>query len=401
MELRDIAALVQPGDRRAVLLVLDGLGGLPRESGGKTELETARTPHLDRLVRHGGCGLHVPVAPGVTPGSGPGHLALFGYDPLRYRVGRGVLEALGVGYELGPGEVAARGNFCTLDEQGRVADRRAGRIATEDAAPLVELLDGIRIEGAEVTVRAVKEHRFLLVLRFPEPVEAEVSDTDPGRAGEPPGEPRPLGENSREVAEAAARWLEEARDRLATEAGADMVLLRGFSTLPDWPSFPEVFGMSAVALAAYPMYRGVARLVGMEARSVSDGLGPLLEALPGALEEHEFVFLHVKGTDRAGEDGDFEGKVALIEEVDGRLPEILGAGPDVLLVTGDHSTPAEMRRHSWHPVPFLLYGGEGRTGVARSFGESACSRGIHGTVRGCELMPMLAARAGRFGKFGA
>lgn len=401
MELRDLAALVQPGDRRAVLLVLDGLGGLPREAGGKTELETARTPHLDRLVRHGGSGLHVPVASGVTPGSGPGHLALFGYDPLRYRVGRGVLEALGVGYELGPGEVAARGNFCTLDEQGRVADRRAGRISTEDAAPLVDLLDGIRIEGAEATVRTVKEHRFLLVLRFPGAVEAEVSDTDPGRIGELPGEPRPLGEASRDVAKAAARWLEEARSRLEGRPEADMVLLRGFSTLPDWPSFPDVFGMSALALAAYPMYRGVARLVGMEARPVSDGLDSLVEALPGALAEHAFVFLHVKGTDRAGEDGDFDAKVALIEEVDERLPEILSAEPDVLLVTGDHSTPATMRRHSWHPVPFLLYGGDGRAGVARSFGESECSRGIHGVVRGCELMPMVAARAGRFEKFGA
>ena len=401
MELRDLAELVQPGERRAVLLVLDGLGGLPREPGGRTELETARTPHLDRLARHGGCGLHVPVSPGVTPGSGPGHLALFGYDPLRYRVGRGVLEALGVGYELGPGEVAARGNFCTLDDRGRVADRRAGRITTEDAAPLVELLNGIRVEGAESAVRVVKEHRFLLVLRFPSPVEAEVSDTDPGRAGEPPGEPRPLGEASREVAEAASRWLEEARRRLEGQAGADMVLLRGFSTLPDWPRFPDVFGMSALALAAYPMYRGVARLVGMEARAVSDGLDALLEGLPRALEEHDFVFLHVKGTDRAGEDGDFDDKVRLIEEVDERLPEILDAGPDVLLVTGDHSTPATMRRHSSHPVPFVLHGGDGRTGAARSFGESECSRGLHGVVRGCELMPMVAARAGRFEKFGA
>lgn len=401
MELRDLAALVQPAERRAVLLVLDGLGGLPAEPGGETELEAARTPHLDRLVRRGGSGLHVPVAPGVTPGSGPGHLALFGYDPLRYRVGRGVLEALGVGYDLSPGEVAARGNFCTLDESGRVADRRAGRISTEDAAPLVELLDGVRVEGAESEVRAIKEHRFLLVLRFPEPVEAEVSDTDPGRPGELPGEPRPAGAGSRPVAEAAARWIDAARERLAGRSEADMVLLRGFSTLPDWPAFPEVFGMRALALAAYPMYRGVARLVGMEARAVDDGLDPLVEALPEALEEHDFVFLHVKGTDRAGEDGDFDAKVATIEAVDARVPDLLRAGAHVLLVTGDHSTPATMRRHSWHPVPFVLHGGDGRAGEAGSFGESECRRGVHGIVRGCELMPMVAARAGRFGKYGA
>lgn len=401
MELRDLAALVQPTDARVVLLVLDGLGGLPREPGGETELEAADTPHLDRLARRGGCGLHVPVAPGVTPGSGPAHLALFGYDPLRYRIGRGVLEALGIGYDLGPRDVAARGNFCTLDEEGRVADRRAGRISTEAAAPLVELLDGIRVEGVEATVRAVREHRFLLVLRFPEPVRAEVTDTDPGRTGEPPGEPRARDEESRAVAEAAARWLQAARERLGDRDEADMVLLRGFSTLPDWPPFPEVFGMRALALAAYPMYRGVARLVGMEARSVEDGLDPLFGALPAALEDHEFVFLHVKGTDRAGEDGDFDRKVSVIEEVDARVPELLDTGPDVLLVTGDHSTPATMRSHSWHPVPFLLHGGPGRRETAGSFGETACAGGIHGLVRGRELMPLVAARAGRIGKYGA
>ncbi len=401
MELRDLAALVQPSDDRVVLLVLDGLGGLPTEPNGKTELETARTPHLDQLVRRGGTGLHVPVARGVTPGSGPGHLALFGYDPLRYRAGRGVLEALGIGRELAPGEVAARGNFCTLDADGRVADRRAGRISTEDAAPLVELLDGVSVEGVEASVHAIKEHRFLLVLGFGEAVEADVDDTDPGRSGAPPGEPEARGEGSRPVARAARAWIAGARERLAGREEADMVLLRGFSTVPDWPRFPEVFGMRSLALAAYPMYRGVARLVGMEARAVDDGLDPLLEALPGALEEHEFVFLHLKGTDRAGEDGDFDARVELIEAVDERVPELLAAGPDVLLVTGDHSTPAALRRHSWHPVPFLLAGGRGRRGVARAFGESECARGIHGIVRGHELMPMAAALSGRIGKYGA
>lgn len=402
MELRDLAALIQPTDARVVLLVLDGLGGLPREAGGETELEAAETPQLDRLLREGGGGLHVPVAPGVTPGSGPGHLALFGYDPLRYRIGRGVLEALGIGHDLGPREVAARGNFCFLDEAGRVEDRRAGRISTEDAAPLVELLDGIRVDDAEVAVRAVKEHRFLLVLRFPEPVRsAGVTDTDPGRTGEAPGEPRALDEDSRRVARAAAEFLEEARRRLADRDEANMVLLRGFATVPDWPPFPEVFGMRALALAAYPMYRGVARLVGMEARAVEEGLGPLFGQLPAALEEHEFVFLHVKETDRAGEDGDFDRKVAVIEEVDARVPELMEAGPDVVLVTGDHSTPAALRSHSWHPVPFLLHGGPGRREAVRSFGETECARGVHGIVRGRELMPLVAARTGRFEKFGA
>ncbi len=401
MELRDIASLVQPSDRTVVLLVLDGLGGLPREPGGPTELEAARTPELDALARAGGCGLHEPVAPGVTPGSGPGHLALFGYDPLRYRIGRGVLEALGIGFDLREGDVAARGNFCTLDEEGRVADRRAGRIATEDARPLVELLDGIEVEGVEVLVRTVKEHRFLLVLRFPEPVGSSVADTDPGRPGEPPGTPEAGDEASEPAARAVRAWLEAARERLADRAEADGVLLRGFSRRPDWPLFPEVFGMRSLAVAAYPMYRGVARLVGMEAETAGDGPEGAVAAAAAGLSDHDFVFAHVKGTDRAGEDGDFERKAALIEETDALVPDLLDAGADVLLVTGDHSTPARMRRHSWHPVPFLLAGGEGRRGPAPSFGESACTRGVHGLRRGRELMPLAAARSGRLAKFGA
>lgn len=381
--------------------MLDGLGGLPREPGGPTELEAARTPELDTLARAGSCGLHEPVAPGVTPGSGPGHLALFGYDPLRYRTGRGVLEALGVGFDLRETDVAARGNFCTLDDDGRVVDRRAGRISTADARPLVETLDAIEVEGVEVLVRTVKEHRFLLVLRFPEPVGAGVTDTDPGRTGEPPGRPEARDEASERAARAVRSWLESARERLADRDGADGVLLRGFARRPDWPRFPEVFGMRSTAVAAYPMYRGVARLVGMEAVEAGDGPEGAISAAEERLEEHDFVFAHVKGTDRAGEDGDFDRKAAIIEEADARVPRLFEAGADVLLVTGDHSTPARMRRHSWHPVPFLLAGGEGRRGPAVSFGESACAGGVHGLRRGRELMPLAAARAGRLSKFGA
>ncbi len=381
--------------------MLDGLGGLPREAGGPTELEAARTPELDALARAGACGLHEPVAPGVTPGSGPGHLALFGYDPLRYRIGRGVLEALGIGFDLRPSDVAARGNFCTLDAEGRVADRRAGRISTEDARPLVEALDAIEVEGVEVFVRTVKEHRFLLALRFDEPVGADVADTDPGRTGEPPGTPEARDEASAPAARAARAWLEAARERLAGLEGADGVLLRGFSSQPDWPAFPEVFGMRSLAVAAYPMYRGVARLVGMDAEAAGDGPEGAVAAAAAGLTDHDFVFAHVKGTDRAGEDGDFERKAAVIEEADALVPDLLDAGADVLLVTGDHSTPALMRRHSWHPVPFLLAGGEGRSGQAAAFGESACARGAMGLRRGRELMPLAAARAGRLARFGA
>jgi 2,3-bisphosphoglycerate-independent phosphoglycerate mutase len=405
VDLTDVASLSAPDGEKILLLVVDGLGGLPLEPGGLTELETARTPNLDALVAVGDLGLHTPVAPGITPGSGPGHLALFGFDPLRYSIGRGVLSALGIEFPLQPGDVAARGNLCTVDDAGLVMDRRAGRIPTEEAAPLCELLAGIQVEGAEVFVQPVKEHRFLLVLRTAEPSGAEIGDTDPGRAGLPPREVRADSPVSAPAAAAARAWLSQVPDVLAGQPRANMALLRGFAALPDWPRFPDVFRMRSVAVAAYPMYRGVARLVGMDAVTVEESLDALVEAVESRLEEYDFFFLHVKGTDKAGEDGDFDRKVRIIEEVDALVPKLRKTGIGVLLVTGDHSTPALMRSHSWHPVPFLLAGGPGRgwDPGARpgKFGETDCGRGSLGRIRGCELMPLAAARAGRLGKYGA
>ncbi len=402
MDLRDVQKLAQPADSKALLLVLDGLGGLPREAGGPTELEAAMTPNLDALTARGDLGLQVPVAVGITPGSGPGHLALFGYDPLVYRIGRGVLEALGVGFDLRPGDVAVRGNLCTVDPAGRIVDRRAGRISTEDAIPVVEAMDGIEVPGGEVLVRPVKEHRFLLVVRPDEPSTAEIGDTDPGRTGVEPLGIKAAAAASEPAARLARAWLERVPDVLAGHDPANMGLLRGFAQLPDWPRFPEVFGWRSLAIAAYPMYRGVARLVGMDAVEVPDSPDALAPALEAARDEYDFFFLHVKGTDKAGEDGDFDLKVATIEQVDAVLPQILEAGPEVVLVTGDHSTPAVMRSHSWHPVPFLMAGGPGRGEPDfPSFGETACRSGSIGLIRGCELMPLLAARAGRLMKFGA
>lgn len=401
MKLEDLRELAQPAESKLLLLVLDGVGGTPMEPGGPTSLEAAATPHMDELARGNMCGLHEPVAAGVAPGSGPGHLALFGYDPLRYRVGRGVLEALGIGYDLAPREVAARGNFCFLDEQGRVADRRAGRISTEAAAPLCDLLDGVEVDGAEVTVRQVKEHRFLLALRFPEPVPVDLPDTDPGRTGTPPLEVEAGSPGSEAVARAVREWLRGAEQLLADRDEADAVLLRGFDRRPDWPLFPDVFGMRALGVAAYPMYRGVARLVGMEAVAVEDGLDPLAGELEERVDDHDFFFLHVKAPDRAGEDGDFDRKVAVIEEADAVVPRLLDVGPDVVLITGDHSTPALLRRHSSHPVPYLLAGEAVRPSGADGFGESACRLRGEGLRRGCELLPLAAAAAGRLRKFGA
>jgi 2,3-bisphosphoglycerate-independent phosphoglycerate mutase len=401
MDLEQIGQLAQDSERKVLLYVLDGLGGLPMEPGGLTELEAAATPNMDELAHAGSCGLHEPVAPGVTPGSGPGHLALFGYDPLRYETGRGVLSALGVEFPLQSSDIAARGNFCTLDAEGLVTDRRAGRIASEDAEPLVEALDAIELDGAEVFVRHVKEHRFLLVIRPEEPVGPDLADTDPGRTGVPPETVRALNAPSRPAVELVGAWLDAARDVLADQPHANMGLLRGFSSLPAWPTFPDTFGMRAFGAAAYPMYRGVARLVGMEARAVSEEPESLVHELQKRFDDYDFFFLHYKPPDKAGEDGDFDQKVAYIEAADRIVPGLIEAGPDVVLITGDHSTPALLRSHSWHPVPFLLYGGVGRSDSARRFGDRDCASGSMGLRRGRDLMPLAAARAGRLAKFGA
>ncbi len=404
MDLTDVAALAQPTGEKIMLLVLDGVGGLPLEPGGLTELETARTPNMDGLLANGDAGLHVPVATGVTPGSGPGHLALFGFDPLRYRVGRGALAALGVEFPLQPGDVAVRGNLCTVDGEGVVTDRRAGRIATEEAAPVLDMLDRIVVPGAQTFVRPVKEHRFLLVLRPEEATGADIADTDPGVSGVRPLDVVAASPSSEFAARVTREWLARVPETLSGQPRANMALLRGFATLPDWPLFPDVFRMRSLAMAAYPMYRGVARLVGMDATAVDDDPAALLPALEARIDDYDFFFLHVKGTDKAGEDGDFQRKVDMIERVDEVLPALRETGIGVTLITGDHSTPAKMKSHSWHPVPFLLHGGPGRghrsEGTA-GFGESECARGSIGMIRGCELMLLAAARAGRLGKFGA
>ncbi|MCK5447474.1 MAG: phosphoglycerate mutase, partial [Gemmatimonadetes bacterium] len=293
MDLTDIAALAQPDGQKVLLLVLDGVGGLPLESGGLTELDTARTPNMDELLVAGDAGLHVPVAQGVTPGSGPGHLSLFGYDPLQYRVGRGALAALGVEFPLQAGDVAIRGNLCTVDGQGVVVDRRAGRIPTDEALPVLELLDGIRIAGAQTFVRPVKEHRFLLVIRPEDATEAVIDDTDPGIAGVPPLDVVAGSQASELAARITRDWIKKVPDVLVGQTRANMVLLRGFATLPDWPRFPDVFRMRSLAVAAYPMYRGVARLVGMDAVAVEDDPAALVPALRDRVDSYDFFFLHV------------------------------------------------------------------------------------------------------------
>jgi 2,3-bisphosphoglycerate-independent phosphoglycerate mutase len=401
MDLNLVRSLKEPADTKIVLLVLDGLGGLPRRTGGLTELEAAATPNLDRLAAEGICGLHEPVAPGITPGSGPSHLALFGYDPLKYQVGRGVLSALGIDFELTAQDVAARGNFCSIDDQGRVTDRRAGRISTEKNEELCALLRKIELPNVDLFVETVKEYRLLLVLRGAG-LSDKINDTDPQEVGEKPLEPQALAPEAEKTADLVKQFIEQAGDILAEHHPANMVLLRGFAQRPTWPSIEETTGLKPAAIAMYPMYRGVAKLVGMEVLDT----GQTVEEEFNTLEEHwgdfDFFFLHVKRTDSAGEDGDFERKVALIEETDAFVSRLIDLQPDVILVTGDHSTPSLLKYHSWHPVPVLLWSKHCRADEVIRFGERACmSGGLGPRIPATHLMPLALANALRLEKFGA
>ena len=404
MNIEFLRTLAVPARTQIAMIIMDGLGGLPLEPGGKTELETARTPNLDALASQSVLGLTVPAGPGISPGSGPGHLGIFGYDPIQYEIGRGALEALGVDFDLRPDDVAARGNFCTVDNAGVVTDRRAGRLPTEVSRKLAGLLGGIRIDGIEFFVEVVKEHRFALVMRGPGLGEA-LSDTDPLRVGALPLPVRALQAGSERAAEVANRFIGRAREVLAARrptVAANMILLRGFDRLPRVPTYRELFGLRAAAIAVNGMYRGVSRLVGMTVLDV-DGATPADEfaALEKSWGDFDFFYLHVKKTDTAGENGDFAGKVRAIEEVDALLPRLTTLEPDVIIVSGDHSSPAVLKSHSWHPVPTLLYGRYARADGIAEFGERACARGSLGTLLAKDMMPIALANAQRLAKFGA
>ena len=392
--------LAQPSPSKIILLVLDGLGGLPNPDTGKTELETADTPNLNRLAEKGTTGLIDIVSPGITPGSAAGHLSLFGYSPLRFTIGRGALEAVGVDFDLEPGDVAARGNFCTTDKDGLVTDRRAGRIPDEKCAELCRLLDGMTIENTRLFVRPVREHRFIVVFRG-DGLNPGVSDSDPQQLGVSPKVVTALQPEAAKTASIANRFIAQAKSILTEQHPANMLLIRGFSERPEFPAMGEIYRLKPAAIAVYPMYRGLARLVGMEILNPGTSLEDEIKTLKENYSAYDFFFLHVKGTDSAGEDGDFERKVRVIEEVDRALPGLIDTGPDVMIVTGDHSTPAVLKGHSWHPVPVLLYSRWCRPDRASEFAESACASGGLGRFPATQVMPLAMAHALKLTKFGA
>jgi 2,3-bisphosphoglycerate-independent phosphoglycerate mutase len=385
---------------KIVLVVLDGLGGL--RIGGKTELEAAHIPHLDDLATRSICGVADPVSPGITPGSGPGHLGMFGYDPLRYEIGRGVLEALGIGIELSKSDVVARGNFATMDQKGIIIDRRAGRIPTEKNKELCALLQKeiTEIEGVRVEIRHGKEHRF--VLRFMgEGLDGRLEDTDPQREGNPPKPPTPLAPEAERTAGIVQGFLEKANRALQGHHPANTVLLRGISQIPSIPGMADLFKLTPACIATYPMYKGLARLVGMEILETGDAIADEFKTLKENYKRFDYFFLHVKKTDSYGEDGNFEKKVEVIEELDRHIPVLLELDPDVISVTGDHSTPALLKGHSWHPNPFMLCSKYERVDDVEQFTEAACTKGGLGRFLAVHEMPLMLAAALKLEKFGA
>jgi 2,3-bisphosphoglycerate-independent phosphoglycerate mutase len=385
---------------KILLLVMDGLGGLPLTPDGPTELEAAHTPNLDALAARSICGLSLPIAPGITPGSGPGHLALFGYDPLEYEIGRGVLEALGIGFDLRPQDVAARGNFCSLDDQGLITDRRAGRIPTEVGARLCEKLRQVELPGVQTFVEPVKEYRFVLVLRG-EGLYDGLTETDPQQVGKPPLPVEPLRPEAAPTAKLLNQWLAEARKLLADEHPANGCNLRGIAKDPGMPQMGDVYKLRCGAIATYPMYRGVAQLCGMTVLPTGDTIESEVETLKAHWADYDFFFFHVKKTDSRGEDGDFDAKAKVIEHVDEVLPDILALRPDVVIITGDHSTPAALKSHSWHELPVLLWAQHIRPDGVAQFGERPCMAGGLGHIHHPDLLPLAMAYAGRLAKFGA
>jgi 2,3-bisphosphoglycerate-independent phosphoglycerate mutase len=395
----------QPGDK-IVLLVMDGLGGLPISPEGKTELETAQTPNLDRMAAQGSCGLSVPVRAGIEPGSGPAHLSLFSYDPVKYEIGRGVLEAMGIGFELTPNDVAARGNFATAAPDGAIIDRRAGRIPTEECVRLVEKLRAATsdaLPGYEIFIEPVQDYRFVFVLRGPG-LGGQLTETDPGATGK---QPLPVEDTSgtpegQHTAALINRWVELARQTLKDEPKANSLNLRGLAKDPGLPNFEEIYGLRAACIAVYPMYKGVSRLVGMQVISFEgDRPHHEIDALERVWNDYDFFFIHVKKTDSYGEDGNFDAKVHEIEAVDAIMPRILALQPGCVIVTGDHSTPAKLRSHSWHPVPTLLWSPRAMPDAVQQFGERACAGGHLGVFHATNLLPQAMAHAGRLKRFGA
>ncbi len=391
---------------KLVLLVLDGLGDLAtKEQNYLTPLEAASTPNLDALSKESAQGRMIPVAPGITPGSGPGHLGLFGYDPLEFQVGRGVIEALGLGVELKPGDVCARANFATLDPKGIVTDRRAGRIPTETCEKLCAMLSAKikKLGDTQVIIKAGKEQRFVVVFRG-KGLEGPLTDADPNREGFaiPTVKPRdPKNAKQKKMAKLIADFYKAALPIIAKEKPANGFLMRGIAHQPEIPLFEERYRLKPACLAVYPMYKGLAQLVGMDKIEGPQTIAEQFERYLTDYDKYDFFFIHYKYTDKAGEDGNFAAKQKAIEDLDAALPILLKKKPDVLAITGDHSTPCALKGHSWHPQPLLLHSAVSGWDKLERFTETGANSGSLGVFDAKFLIRLMQANAKMFDKFGA
>lgn len=393
-------------DKKLVLLVMDGLGDLAtRDQDYVTPLEAATTPNLDELTRDGVQGRLTPVAPGITPGSGPGHLALFGYDPIEFQVGRGVIEALGLGVELKAGDVAARANFCTLDPNGVVTDRRAGRIDTSVCEELCALLSSKikKIGTTEVIIKPGKGHRFVVVFRG-KGLEGPLTDADPHREGLKIPSVKPTNAKSlkqKAAAKLIVEFYKKALPLLKGKRPANGFLMRGIAHQPEIPLFVDRYKLRPACIAVYPMYKGLAQLVGMKKLEGAQTIAEQFERYLAEYDNYDFFFIHYKYTDMHGEDGNFDAKKKAIEEFDAALPILLRKRPDVLAITGDHSTPVACKAHSWHPQPVLLTAECSGSDKLDRFTETGANLGSLGVIEAKFLMRHMQANAKMFDKFGA
>ncbi|MFB6490483.1 MAG: 2,3-bisphosphoglycerate-independent phosphoglycerate mutase [Thermoproteus sp. AZ2] len=404
-------------------ILFDGGGDRPRN--GVTPFFIALKPVIDRLASLGSCGIMDPISPGVRPGSDTSHLALFGYDPYRYYTGRGAFEALGAGVELRPGDVAFRTNLATIDAKGIVVDRRAGRyVAPEEAREVEAIMAKIGEEverrfGVSVVYKSTVEHRGVLVLRGP--VSHKVSDTDPHKVGEPLAPAKPLdgGKEAQTTAEVVneitrlfveySKGLEANKRRSErNEPLINAILIRGGGYMPAIEPLAQRYRVRAAAIAGVALIRGVAKSVGMDVYAAEGLGGTKFDKFEAAvrlaidlMKRYDLVFLHVKGTDSASHDGDFKGKVSVVERLDEALrpyAEILEE--NYVVVTSDHATPVAVMEHTGEPVPIMLYGPDVVRDDVTRFSELTCWRGALGRIRGIDVMPTLASYLGVSEKFG-
>ncbi|HOV22263.1 MAG TPA: 2,3-bisphosphoglycerate-independent phosphoglycerate mutase [bacterium] len=395
--------IIGKNENKILLLVLDGLGGIPHPETGKTELETANIPNIDEFAKNGSCGLSIPVLPGITPGSGPGHISLFGYDPIKVLIGRGVLECLGIGVNLGKEDIAIRGNFATIDENDIVTDRRAGRISTDENKKIVDLISkNIKeINGVKISINTVKEHRCAIVLRGKN-LSPDVSENDPQKENLPLKEILPLNQEGKFTASVLNEFEKKVKEILKNvNSKAKVILLRGISKLPDVPTFQEKYKLKSACIATYPMYKGISKVVGMDIIEVGETVEEEFDKLEKVYDNYEFFFLHIKKTDSMGEDGNFNGKVKFLEDVDKKIWRLKKLNFSAMAITGDHSTPSVLKGHSWHPVPLVIVSPNMIRDDIERFSERECAKGILGTIYAKQIMYLLLASSLKLGKFGA